>query len=267
VTVYPSGRLAGRGTIKGNLFANNPFPNVTGQYKPLVAIGTSPGLLTVEGDVVLGPDTILEMEIGGLAAGIEHDQLVATGSVEANGILNLIVANGGSGFELPNVGDQFTLISASNGISGAFENAASLRSIAGGSLVDWSLSSGANDAILEVTAITTLVDGDYNGDGLVGAADYTVWRDTLGGINLAADGNRDGAVDGLDYDVWKAHFGDVAPGAGSGSAGASPSQVGVPEPASLPLFLIGGVLLCGRLRSARRLAQKSQRSPQFGTRS
>ena len=33
--------------------------------------------------------------------------------------------------------------------------------------------------------------GDYNGDGVVDAADYTVWRDTFGqtGADLAADGD------------------------------------------------------------------------------
>lgn len=50
---------------------------------------------------------------------------------------------------------------------------------------------------------------DYNGDGSVNAADYTVWRDSLGqtGDGLPADGNGDGTVDGIDYDNWKNNFG------------------------------------------------------------
>lgn len=65
--------------------------------------------------------------------------------------------------------------------------------------------------------------GDYNGDGLVDAADYTVWRDSEGatGSGLAADGNGDGEVDGDDYGVWSAAYGDSRASSLSGS---------VPEP-------------------------------------
>jgi hypothetical protein len=52
------------------------------------------------------------------------------------------------------------------------------------------------------------VSGDYNGDGSVDAADYTIWCDTLGrtGTRLAADGNINGRIDAGDFDVWKASF-------------------------------------------------------------
>ncbi len=60
--------------------------------------------------------------------------------------------------------------------------------------------------------------GDYNGDGHVDAADYSVWRNSMGmmGSGLAADGNGDGKVDAADYDVWKNHFGQGT-GAGGGA--------------------------------------------------
>jgi hypothetical protein len=52
--------------------------------------------------------------------------------------------------------------------------------------------------------------GDYNADGFVNLADYTVWRDTLGevGTGLTADGDLDGTVDSDDYQVWKTNFGN-----------------------------------------------------------
>ena len=59
--------------------------------------------------------------------------------------------------------------------------------------------------------------GDYNLDGLVDAADYTVWRDSLNqtGVDLDADGDLDGAVDQDDFQVWREHFGlEFAGGAG-----------------------------------------------------
>jgi len=74
--------------------------------------------------------------------------------------------------------------------------------------------------------------GDYNLDGTVNAADYTVWQDTRGSTsNLAADGDGNGAIELADYDVWKTNFGYTA---GSGSS----SNAAVPEPISL-LLLIG----------------------------
>jgi GH35 family endo-1,4-beta-xylanase len=72
--------------------------------------------------------------------------------------------------------------------------------------------------------------GDYNADGVVDAADYTVWRDSLGSTdNLRADGNGDEQIDQQDYVVWKSHFGTNY---GTGAASSTP----VPEP-------IAGVLL------------------------
>ena len=51
--------------------------------------------------------------------------------------------------------------------------------------------------------------GDYNGNGVVDAADYTVWRDFFGrtGSGLAADGDGNGTVNTMDYDFWKSRFG------------------------------------------------------------
>jgi CSLREA domain-containing protein len=63
------------------------------------------------------------------------------------------------------------------------------------------------------------LSGDFSGNGVVDAADYSVWRDRLGanphpgplpvGEGVIGDGNGDGKVDGLDYEVWKANFGAV----------------------------------------------------------
>jgi hypothetical protein len=74
--------------------------------------------------------------------------------------------------------------------------------------------------------------GDYNGDGVVGAADYTVWRNTSGSTSdLRADGNGDGMVDALDYAVWKGNFGATVGelGAESGEQGVS-VQTALAEP-------------------------------------
>jgi hypothetical protein len=62
----------------------------------------------------------------------------------------------------------------------------------------------------EFTATTpTPLAGDYNGNGTVDAADYIVWRKSVGqtGAGLAADGDGDMDVDDNDRFVWRANFG------------------------------------------------------------
>jgi subtilisin-like proprotein convertase family protein len=55
--------------------------------------------------------------------------------------------------------------------------------------------------------------GDYNRDGVVGSADYTVWRNSLWQTGLlrfsGADGDGDGSITPADFAVWKTHFGEV----------------------------------------------------------
>jgi hypothetical protein len=70
--------------------------------------------------------------------------------------------------------------------------------------------------------------GDYNGNGVVDAADYTVWADHRGQSVAAfsgADGNGNGVIDTTDYNVWRSQFGKVFPGAGAGSSMAADAPV------------------------------------------
>lgn len=87
------------------------------------------------------------------------------------------------------------------------------------------------------------VAGDYNGNGIVDAADYTIWRDTLNSTtDLRANGDDTGTsmgvIDQADYAFWKSRF-----GATSGSGGVSP--VSTPEPASAFLLVLAGLSYCG----------------------
>jgi hypothetical protein len=86
--------------------------------------------------------------------------------------------------------------------------------------------------------------GDYNGDGTVDAADYTVWRDTFGQTvtspGSGADGDESGEIDAGDYLYWKDRFGQVVSGAGAASTAI------VPEPATIALISGGLLLLASR---------------------
>ena len=102
------------------------------------------------------------------------------------------------------------------------------------------------DNIRAIGATTGSLDGDYNDNGVVDAADYTVWRDMLGatGADLPADGSGaggmpDGAVDQLDYNFWKANFGNMSPSGGGHQHGLSSSVASVPEATSMALGVLG----------------------------
>jgi hypothetical protein len=97
--------------------------------------------------------------------------------------------------------------------------------------------------------------GDYDGDGIVTASDYTVWRDTLGSTeNLAADGDGSRTIDAGDFDVWKSHFGNSL---GSGSA-IDFANHSVPEPSGT-MLLVTCVFAIGVPRRRRGSASRGPR--------
>ena len=120
----------------------------------------------------------------------------------------------------------------------------------------WRLETGQNpctpgDALCPLPPAPTTT-GDYNGDGTVDAADYTMWQDTLGNIvtlaGTGADGDESGTIDAGDYTFWSERFGDVI---------TSGTTASVPEPCSLMLMSLVMINLMmsrfGRPRKAGRM--------------
>lgn len=94
------------------------------------------------------------------------------------------------------------------------------------------------------------LDGDYNGNGIVDAADYVVWRELRGqaGAGLAADGDGNLVVNDLDYTYWKARFGNTLSGSGQSVEGLAT----VPEPSFWLLAAAASTLCVGTRRKLSR---------------
>ncbi len=97
---------------------------------------------------------------------------------------------------------------------------------------------GSSQSLYDVAADEYLtiryLPGDYNGNGVVDAADYAIWRENPGDFYTLAD-----------YDVWRRHFGQSLPGSGFGESAA------VPEPATAWQLLAAMALLSRTVKRRR----------------
>ncbi len=185
-----------------------------------------PAVLRVEGNFTMLAGSTLEIDLFDPTA---FDLLEVTGVLTAAGSLEV-----GLDAQAPDLeaGDVFDVLDFAS-LTGTFGDVV-LPTLTSG--LTWDLSQLYTDGVLAVVA--TGLTGDYNDDGVVDAADYTVWRDSFGqsGSDLPADGDGNGTVDEADYVVWKSHYGDTA---GSGSTTGGAALAAVPEPASLVMLILG----------------------------
>jgi hypothetical protein len=190
-----------------------------------LAPGHSIGQTHVEGNLLLSSGT-LQIE---LASDLQlgADTLLVDGLATLGGSLSVALLGGFS----PTLGDNWQIIAA-NDIAGTF------ASITSG----YSVQEQGGNLFLYFGDAPVILAGDYNEDGIVDGADYTVWRDSVGTAgDAAADGNEDNIVDEDDFVLWRSNFGRFESISGSGSG--SGAAAAVPEPASIALVFWLGVLL------------------------
>ena len=218
-----TGYVKGVGTFDNVLFS--------GTFSP----GLSPSTVYV-GSIAFGSAATLDIEIGGLGQGSQHDAVSAAGSVALDGELNVTLL----GAFTPQAGDIFDILNFS-AASGDFA-AMNLPALDPG--VMW------NVGFLTTTGeLLATIMGDISGDFSVGVGDLGLlgnqWG-TAGSGPFSADITGDGTV----------NVGDLGALAANWGAAAGPSLGGarvVPLPSGA---FAGGVLLASfalrRDRSARR---------------
>lgn len=181
--------------------------------------GDSPAEVEFEGDLALAGTNTLLIEIAGPALGDDYDSLTVAGDAVIDGLLSVSLDD-----FTPTPGQQFTILSASSVIDNGLV-------LGGPDASAFSLLVGGDSVVLQ--AVGALLAGDYNSDGVVNIADYTVWRDNLGAPAGTLDNDTTGGTIGAaQYDLWKSNFGATLPLAGL-------SQTTVPEPSTVMLLLLG----------------------------
>ncbi len=221
--------LTGSGTVAGNMV----MPGT-------IAPGASAGALTFENNLTLTGTSVLEIELGGTVAGVSFDALDIAGSATLAGMLDVSRINSFN----PALGNSFEVLHADFGVFGEFDQLVLPALLP---QLEWNVVYSSVAVLLNVVSPNaTVPPGDYNNDGFVNAADYIVWRSTLGdvGINLPADGNNNDVIDNGDYNVWTANFGQTD---GPGSASGLGAFSSVPEPASFGI-LLGFIVLLAAAR-------------------
>ena len=224
VAVNDGATLAGSGTIGGL---------VTVETGGTLSPGDSPGVLTV-GALTLDSGSLSKFELAGTMPA-EYDRVNVSLLASLSGTLQVLLDPAFT----PAAGNSFDILDWGS-ISGTF-GSIQLPALVGG--MTWNASQLYVTGTLSVGGVL----GDYNQNGIVDVADYTVWRDALGqsGIGLAADGDGDQMITEADYGIWKTNFGHHAGGGAGVNANAA-----VPEPATM--VLIAGILaICSRRRALR----------------
>jgi fibronectin-binding autotransporter adhesin len=130
VRVGLGGFLKGSGNIIGNVEVEDGGK---------VAPGTSPGILTVQGNYQMKAGSQLEIEVFGTAAGTNYDRLVVTGNAMlTNGTLLIRFLDGFS----PKSGHTYNFLQAAGGFTGSFTNI-SVTGVAPGFAYHFTTNSGS----------------------------------------------------------------------------------------------------------------------------
>jgi hypothetical protein len=174
----------------------------------------------------------IAIDIGGVDRGARHDAIDVTHAMTLGGALSVSLL----GDYVPVGGESFDLFNFA-AISGNFDSI-QLPDLPNG--LSWDTSQLAVGG--ELSVVGSLLAGDYNSDGAVNAADYTVWRDNLGAPAGTLENDVDGGVIGMaHYETWRSNYGaESAPMA---------FETAIPEPSAGVILVLASPILLRRRRA------------------
>lgn len=230
---------------------DNATVNVDVENRGRLEAGTPVGVANIDGDLTQASSVAeIGIELGGLTVGDDYDRLAVDGTATLAGTLDVDLTDAGNGFFVPEEDDVFTVLTATGGLVGEFDNY-DLPTHLGGLLLDWDVLYLRTMVALQLDEIGGLL-GDYNYNGRVEGGDMLYWQQTFGSTDdLSADGNLDGVVDDLDLQVWSDNFGAVA--------STMAAIASVPEPSTLAMGLIACCLAISGSRRSQHVHQCAAR--------
>lgn len=173
-----------------------------------LSVGEDAGVASVD-RLECAPSSAWNVSLGGYNPATEHDQLIVSGGAAAlAGSLEVSHLDLGAGEFRPNIGDEFVILTALNGVTGSF--AANPVSSVGPLFYQWTVIYEPNTVILRLDSIACL--GDVNGDGLVDFQDLNLVLSSFntmpgdGTFNPKADIDGDGVVSFTDLNIILAAF-------------------------------------------------------------
>ena len=185
--------------------------------------GASTMQLEVDGDYQQQAGAVLSLD---LLDTNNFDALSVNGSASLGGLLFVDEVTGFA----PSLGDSYTLLASTEGVSGRFADAI-LPTLSG---MEWLLEYSPTDVELRV-----IYGADFNADGYVDGRDFSKLQRGYGLTgqlnNNMGDADGNGTVDENDLRIWQLQYGR-APGSNLATIAS------VPEPASAVMTLCGGVL-------------------------
>lgn len=258
ITTAPGGAIVGHGQINGlltnngSLAGNSPteFLEINGTVRGsgfmkdvriddthIVGLTDTTAVVSLEGSYMLNGDgSRLEIELDGLAPGTKHDQLVSTGTITLDGILDVSFIDSDFSYNSAS-GDRFTIFTATSPLLGAFD-AINLPNAGGGAHLTWLPPdfSNPNEIVLEI-ATAVPYDADYDLDGDVDGRDFLLWQ----------RGASPSSLSKRDLAMWQQEYGT--------SGGPLSTADAVPEPGGILLVLIVALMCVAKERHqlARRL--------------
>lgn len=187
-----------------------------------ISPGHSPGTSTIHGNLQINSG-ILAIE---LASPTSFDTVLATANVSLGGDLRVQLL---AGF-VPTNESVFAFLSGQS-IAGTFVNLSSgSRAPVAGTTASFLVTVSGTQATL--SDFLTNLPGDYNNDGVVDAADFVVWRQSLlTSVPLKNETASFGSVDTADYEAWRTNFGTTM-------ALGSSFTATVPEPSTTSIAVL-----------------------------